>query len=161
MCALLASRAEACSCVMLKGTAEEQVTQSRAEADAVFVARLVRSALKPGLGEHRVVVEDAQFEVLEIFKGGLNKGQIVRVYQVVSGGSCGRSSTNDPPWVYSMNAPGEEELPAKVSKEWLIFAYGPEPYELSQCSRSNPMNLDGGKDAKLLRKLAKKASARH
>jgi hypothetical protein len=75
---LLAVRADACSCGLLTGAPDEQVAQSLHDAHAVFVARLVRSALKPNL-KKRKVYEDAQFEVLEVFKGELRPGQRIRV----------------------------------------------------------------------------------
>src|SRR5690349_24534984 len=87
----LSARADACSCALQQGTLEEQVAQSLSDAHAVFVARLVHSALKPNRRQ-RHVYEDAQFEVLEVFKGDLRRGQAVRVHQAVSAGSCGRSS---------------------------------------------------------------------
>ena len=40
---------------------------------------------------------------------------------------------------------------AVFSEEWLIYARGDEPYELSNCSRSFPMDLRGGKDAEYIR----------
>ena len=105
------SRAEACSCVPLSGTVDEQVAQSQEQASAVFVARLLRSSLGPD-GQHRAqVVESAQFKVLKVFKGALTVGQIIHVRQVVSAGSCGQSSTNDPPWMLALESPGAEPRP--------------------------------------------------
>lgn len=45
--------------------------------------------------------------------------------------------------------------PAELSKEWLIYSDGPGPYELSQCSRTTPLNVDGEEDLKILRKFVK------
>jgi hypothetical protein len=153
------SRGEACSCMQLSGSVAEQVAQSQDRAQTVFVARLLRSTLGPDRQHRNLVVENAQFKVMQVFKGALREGQIIDVRQVVSAGSCGQSSTNNPPWMLAQEKPGEPPKPVKVSREWLIYAYGPEPYELSRCSRSAPLNAGGGEDVKLLRALAKRETA--
>jgi hypothetical protein len=158
----MAPSANACSCLMLTGTPDELVRQALDDADVVFVARLLRSALKPDRQDRRLVVEDAQFKILEVFKGELREGQLIRVRQILSAGTCGQSSTNDPPWMYSQERAGGVPEPVKVSKEWLIYAHGGEPFELSRCTRTTPMNADPGKDdVKSLRKIVKKASRKH
>jgi hypothetical protein len=151
----LATSATACSCILLTGSPAEQVQQSFDDAEAVFVAKLKRSALRPrsrSSGHGLEVVEDAQFEVIEVFKGALEVGQVIRVYQVLNAGSCAQSSTNDPPWMYAASKPGGVQLPVKFSKDWLIYSNGA-PFELSRCSRSSPMNVEGGQDVKILRGL--------
>ena len=157
---LLSARAEACSCVALHGTVVEQIEQSLNEADTVFVARLKRSSLKPDRRDRRSVAEDAQLEVLEVFKGPFRVGQTIRVYQVLSASACAQSSTNDPPWLYRAQKSGDVE-PIKVSKEWLVYSRGDEPLELSRCTRSAPMSAGGDEDVKVLRHLLKKTSPKH
>jgi hypothetical protein len=156
----VSGRADACSCVALQGTDVEQIEQSLNEADTVFVARLRRSSLKPDRRDRRAVAEEAQFEIIEVFKGPLRTGQIIRVYQLLSASACAQSSTNDPPWLYRAEKGGDVE-PIKVSKEWLVYSRGGEPMELSRCTRSAPMSSGGSEDAKVLRHLLKKASAKH
>ena len=146
----------ACSCVALKGTSAEQVEQSLADAPFVFVARLTRSSLGPDREHRKLAVETAHFQVVEVFKGPLTVGQIVLINQVLSAGTCGQSSTNDPPWMYAQPKPGVEPAPVKISKKWLIYAYGGEPFELSRCTRSAPLNAGGDEDVKVLRALAKR-----
>lgn len=153
---LSAGRAEACSCVQLPGIPAEQVERSLADAQAVFVARLTRSSLGPDRDKRKLVVETAHFEVLEVFKGALRVGQTIIVNQVVSAGSCGQSSVNDPPWMLAQKKAGAAPEPVKVSKEWLIYGYGGEPFELSRCTRSAPLNAGGEDDVKALRALAKR-----
>jgi hypothetical protein len=69
-------------------------------------------------------------------------------------------STNKPVWMETIVKPavGAEDGisgPAEFSKDWLIYGDGPGPYELSQCSRSAPLNVGGAKDLKLLREFIK------
>lgn len=153
---IAAPRTEACSCVALKGTQEEQVGQSLADADAVFVARLTRSSVGPDRERRKVVAESAHFEVLEVFKGPLRVGQSVRIDQILSAGTCGQSSTNDPPWLFAQKNPKSAPEALKISRKWLVFAYGNEPFELSRCTRSAPLNVGGAEDVKLLRAMAKR-----
>lgn len=153
---LLVPRADACSCVALKGAQSEQVEQSLADAAAVFVAKLRRSSVGPDRERRKVVAESAQFEVLEVFKGSFRVGQTVSVNQVVSAGSCGQSSTNDPPWLYAQKKPGAAPQPVKISRKWLVYAYGNEPFELSRCTRSAPLDVGGAEDVKILRALVKR-----
>jgi hypothetical protein len=148
--------AKACSCVPLKGTQAEQVEQSFADAGAVFVAKLTRSSVGPDRDRRKVVAETAHFEVLEVFKGPLRIGQTIRVEQILSAGTCGQSSTNDPPWLFAQKNPGSAPEPLKISRKWLIYAYGNEPFELSRCTRSAPLNVGGGDDVKVLRALLKR-----
>jgi hypothetical protein len=157
---LLATRADACSCVALHGTAVEQIEQSLNDADTVFVARLRRSSLKPDRRDRHSVAEEAQLEVVEVFKGPLHVGQTIRVYQVLSASACAQSSTNDPPWLYRAEKGGDVE-PIKVSREWLVYSRGDEPLELSRCTRSAPMSAGGDEDVKVLRHLRKKTSPKH
>jgi hypothetical protein len=154
--AVVAPQAMACSCVSLKGTQAEQVERSLADARAVFVARLTRSSVGPDREHRKVVVESAQFEVLEVFKGPVAVGQTIYVNQVVSAGSCGQSSANDPPWIFAQKKADNVPEPVKISKKWLIYAYGDEPFELSRCTRSAPLNVGGDQDVKLLRAIAKR-----
>jgi hypothetical protein len=160
LAAVLPARADACSCTLQEGTHEEQVAQSLDASHAVFVARLTHSALKPNR-QDRHVYEDAQFEVLEVFKGDLRRGQTVRVYQAVSAGSCGRSSTNDPVWLLEIVKPGQPEAAVKVSREWLVYADSGEPYLLGACTRSAPLSAGGDADVKVLRKLGKATPKSH
>lgn len=148
--------ADACSCVLLKGTHAEQVEQSLADAKSVFVARLTRSSVGPDREHRKVVAESAHLEVLEVFKGALRVGQTVFVNQVVSAGYCGQSSVNDPPWLFAQKKPDSAPEPVNISKKWLVYAYGEEPFELSRCTRSAPLNAGGDEDVKLLRAMAKR-----
>ena len=161
----LAPRADACSCRMYQGTQLEQVEQALWDADAVFVARLRHSTVNPDPEDPLTLVEDAMFVVVEVIKGHLLLGQPIRIHQMVSGGTCGMSSTNDPPhFMESIQTTGDPddsiEMPMTLSKEWLIYAEGAEPWGLNHCTRTAPMNLGGEEDLKLLRELVHKSDTR-
>jgi hypothetical protein len=154
------SDAQACSCALQKGTREQTVRQSREQEGQVFIARLRFSTLAPDVRYPTMITEDAEFEVLEVFKGSLRPRQLILVHQTVSSGSCGQSSTNDPLWMENLVKPATGDEPAVleplvISKEWLIYAHGPEPYELSLCTRTAPLNADGERDVHVLRKRLK------
>lgn len=156
----VAPSAHACSCLRVEGTPDEQVEYALAEADAVFVARVIRSALKPDRVRKTMVYEDAQLEVVEVFKGVLRVGQVIRMRQLLSAGTCGQSSTNNPPWMYRVIEKDGAVEPLSFSKEWLVYSHGNEPIELSRCTRSSPLNVDGDKDVKVLRQIQKRGQSR-
>jgi hypothetical protein len=154
------SRAEACSCMIQKGTRAEQVLEALNDAGVVFVARLRSSKLTPDKRYPEMTREDAQFVVIEVIRGPLFLGQPILVQQDIGSGACARSSTNDPVWMEDIvkpangdNPPASE--PTKFSKEWLIYSNGPGPYELSQCSRTAPLDVGGNEDLKILREFVK------
>ena len=154
----LAPRAEACSCVLHKGTRAEQVLEALNDYGVVFVARLRFSTRTPDTQYPVMTHEDAQFVVLEVLKGPLFLGQPIRVKGYIGMGACAVSSTNDPVWfenVLKAAVDGEDGIsePAKFSKEWLIYGDGPGPYELNMCSRTIPINMGGDKDLAILREF--------
>lgn len=161
----LVTRAEACSCALYKGTPLEQVEQALYEADAVFVAKLRHSVVNPDPEEPLTLVEDAMFVVVEVIKGHLLLAQPIRIHQMVSAGTCGMSSTNDPPHMIEIiqttgNPDDSIEMPVTYSKEWLIYASGAEPWVLSMCGRSAPMSHGGEEELKMLRELVHKSDKR-
>jgi hypothetical protein len=132
--------------------------------DAVFVARLRFTTLTPDNVYAGLAYEDAQFVVLEVFKGPLFLGQPILLHQYVGKGYCSVGSTNEPMWIVDIRqAEGGEdaiEEPAVFSKEWLIYGDGP-PYDLNMCSRTLPLNMGGDKDLPILRNLSKRPPKRH
>lgn len=52
-----------------------------------------------------------------------------------------------------METSGGPSMPAAISKEWLIYGHGSEPYELSLCDRSMPLSHRGSPDLLYLRAL--------
>jgi hypothetical protein len=162
---IFAPRVEACSCVLHKGTRDEQVLEALNDYGVVFVARLRSSTHTPDKIYAVMTYEDAQFVVIEVLKGPLFLGQPIRVQGYIGSGSCAVSSTNDPMWIEEVlkaaeNGEGGVSQPAKFSKEWLIYADGPGPYELNMCSRTIALNMGGDKDLKILREFIKRPPKR-
>jgi hypothetical protein len=159
---ILTPPVEACSCAMAKGTQQAQVLEALNDHGVVFVARLRFSTKTPDETSPQMTYEEAQFVVLEVFKGPLFLGQPVLVKGYIGMGSCAVSSMNDPMWIEDVlkAAEGDEEAlsaPAEFSKEWLIYSDGPGPYELNMCSRTIPINMGGDKDVKLLREYVRQS----
>jgi len=155
---IFAPRAEACSCMPHKGTRAEQLRGAFNDYGVVFVARLRTSTLTPDPHNPAMTHEVAQFVVLEVLKGPLFLAQPILVQGDIGGGSCAVSSSNDPVWIESAPKAAKADVPAivepaKFSKEWLVFADGPGPYELNMCSPTIPLNMGGDKDLKILRKF--------
>lgn len=159
----------ACSCAAPHGSPEkEQIESAFAEADAVIVAKVIstKQSLRTEDPSGRYRVEDALFAILEVLKGNHRIGETIRVQSMLGSGSCGRSARNDPPWLETTGDSSSASGPAVTttavfSEEWLIYAYGQEPYELSSCSRSFPMNLRGGADAEYIRTMALGSGEEH
>jgi hypothetical protein len=155
ICLMATAKVQACSCVGPGDLSEEeQIEKEFSEADAVLVARVVKvkqSLVAEDLsGRHRI--EDAHFVVAEVLKGSHKVDETIHVRSNLGGGACGRSARNDPPWLemISETVPSVSSV-AVLSDEWLLYVHGSQPYNLSNCSRSFPMNLRGGEDAEYLR----------
>lgn len=146
-------RAEACSCRRDSADEQAQIKRALEEARAVFVAQLTSVKQTPVPDAPRYVIEDAEFVVLEVLKGNVVAGQKVRIRSELGPGPCGRSARNDPSWLDQIEQPGESSQPATISKGWLIYGHGSEPYELSRCDRSMPLSHRGSLDLQYLRVL--------
>ena len=141
----------ACSCPLYGHLSEtEQIDQELKNSIAVFVAKVATVTQMPQDSEGKSILEDAQFVVLEVFKGAIKAGTAVRIHSHVGSGLCGKSARNDPSWL-EVSERGKPDTMAKFSDTWLIYAHGSEPFELSFCDRSFPMNLRGNTDATYLR----------
>lgn len=151
-------RAEACSCSLDSGAEEIQIKHEFEEARVVFVAELLAVKLTPVADVPKYLTEDAEFLVSEVLKGGIVAGQKVRIRSSLGPGPCGRSAQNDPPWLEQIETSGRLSKPAAISKEWLIYGHGSEPYELSLCDRSMPLSHRGSSDLLYLRALLGKVS---
>jgi hypothetical protein len=139
-------RSEACSCAAAAGDEAEQIRREFAGARIVVVARLVSISQKALPESPHYRLEDAEFVVVQVLKGDVAVGQKVRVRSDLGPGLCGRSAQNDPMWLA-----GPDAGPVATSTEWLIYGHGSEPYELSNCDRSMPLNVRGSEDLQQLR----------
>jgi hypothetical protein len=164
VCSVLHSEAFACSCAMPKGSEKEQVTSALQSATEVLVAKVQSVKHSPTAGDAsgKYTTEDAVFLVIEVLKGKKRPGDKVAIRSSIGPGFCGHSARNDPPWLEVVS---EKETPSvappKISDTWLIYGEGAEPYELSQCSRSSPLEVEGVRqrdveavrDLRILRRL--------
>jgi hypothetical protein len=144
----------ACSCAGSKESEERQVTSAFQDATEVLVAKVesVRHPQIPGYTSGESTVEDTVFIVVEVLKGNKRLGDHLATRSSIGPGLCGRSARNDPPWIepVSKGTP-HESTSIQISDTWVVYGYGTEPYELSFCSRSSPLNVNGARDLKVLR----------
>ena len=133
----MAQPTRACSCA-LGGTAATEFQS----ASAVFFAETISS--RRVADSRGKLVESAQLKVVESWKGPHRIGDIVEVRSKVGDGACGKSVINDPPWLDLVDQARKPRAP-KLSGQWVIYAFGTAPYEISLCSRSRPIEA-GGKD---------------
>lgn len=150
-------RAEACSCELDSAAEQAQIKRELEEARVVFVGQLLSFKQTSVPDAPKYMTEDAEFVISEVLKGDVVAGQKVRIRSELGPGLCGRSARNDPPWLEQIEQPGEPSRPMTVSKEWLIYGHGSEPYELSLCDRSMPLSHRGSSDLQHLRVLFGKA----
>jgi hypothetical protein len=153
----MVGRAEACSCSLNSAAEEVQIEHELEQARVVFVAELVRVKQTPEDDAPEYLTEEAEFVVLEVLKGGVVLGQKIRVKSRLGPGPCGRTARNDPPWLEEVQTSGAPIMPAAISKEWLVYGHGSEPYELSLCDRSMPLSHRGSSELLYLRALLAKA----
>lgn len=139
-------RAEACSCSLDLADEDIQIKHELEEARVVFVAELLSLKQAPAPEAKKYLTEDAEFVVSEVLKGRVVVGQKVRIRSRLGPGPCGRSAQDDPPWLEQIETPGGPTNPAAISRKWLIYGHGSEPYELSLCDRSMPLSHRGSSD---------------
>lgn len=162
---VLQGRALACSCGMYQGTYQQQVQQALNSADFVFVAKIrdVKHYINEEYANWPVTEEYVRFVILEVLKGRDHyfAGQPLSIRSQVAPGLCGIAARNDPAWMMDLRGEGEDEVPTAFSDTWLIYAYGVEPFDLSMCTRSLPLNIrDAQKDVDMLRQLLDRAPPR-
>jgi hypothetical protein len=141
---LIAGEAVACNCP------PRTMVEEYRESTAVFLGKIVSVSQKPLKDKQRgatphFVVEYATMAVLKAWKG-TKIGQIVRLRSEIGPGPCGISCRNNPPWLLETRPHSRKTAPAKVSDRWLVYGYNREPYELSLCSRSLPINIRPAQD---------------
>lgn len=146
--------AVACSC----GKAE--IAEALDQATDVVVARLVSATQTPAVEDAsgKYVVEYASFDVIETIKGSRRVAEKIQIRSEIGPGPCGRSARNSPMWLEDASStPSDAPKAVSISDTWLIYGYGREPYELSACSRSLPIELVDKNELERLRQLVRKS----
>lgn len=128
----------ACSCPELS------VQETLQQTTVVFMGRVQKKERQSQKYNGKIVsghhVEDVVFKVIKIWKGA-KPGQTVRMHSEIGPGACGMSVYNDPPVVIELDPRTRKGKPMAISDEWLVYGFGKEPYELSMCLRSWPINF--------------------
>jgi hypothetical protein len=150
---MVSTAAIACSCDKV------ELSEALEQSTTAVVARVVSThqMAVPEDPSGKYIVEDASFEVIESIKGTKKVGDRIQIRSEIGPGPCGRSARNSPIWLEEAAVPASDVPKAfPISETWLIFGYGNEPYELSMCTRSSPMNVHGADDLEIVRKLIKR-----
>jgi hypothetical protein len=114
---------------------QQSVKAAYSAAQDVFSAHVEDIYSAPGFG--RDTFHFARLRILQVWKGSLNSGDIV-------------STTAED----SISFVSDGFVPLRGS-DVLVYTDGPQPFVLSSCSRSGP--LDGARDTRTLKKLSQRA----
>jgi hypothetical protein len=122
---LRVAAATACS-----GPAPPSPNDALKAANIVVVAELISTNQHPVSGDKsgRIITEDATFKILEVFKGLYRKGDVIHTVSEIGPGPCVMSAKNNPVYIESIGKDNKPYAPVH-SGRWLIYGYGPEPYE--------------------------------
>ena len=137
MLAAVSVPALACSCIPSRG-----VTGDFDVATTVFLGEVISVERMPStyfVGKSPSGapndLEIATFRVQRAWKGPHRPGDRITFRSIVSGGMCGQS-------VGVVRSPDRAvSKPRANARIWLIYAYGKQPYELTFCSRSLPVDV--------------------
>lgn len=94
--------------------------------------------------------ENAKFLVLEAWKGRLVPGAHIETVTTIWNANCGISAVNSPRWIVDKNGRA-----APVSRVWLLYLGGKEPFQLTIGRRSSPLNIQGAEDLPELYRLTR------
>lgn len=100
-------------------------------------------------------LEEADFRVLEVWKGDLQPGDIVKYKEEVDGYSCYSNIKNNPAWLH-INADENLPMAPEFSGIWLIYTTAQNETGGFTFTRSNPIEYGGIADMKELYKLSTK-----
>jgi hypothetical protein len=142
-------RAMACSCNNLS------LEDALARASDVIVARVIGTHQAPAEEDAsgRYIVETASFVVVESIKGSKEVGDVVQTRSEIGPGTCGISARNNPAWLEQAPERAGMVSEVKISDTWLIFREGTQPFELTFCSKSMPLNVGGSDEVAALHRL--------
>jgi len=94
--------------------------------------------------------ENARFLVLETWKGRFAPGTHIETATTIWNGNCGISAVNNPRWIVDKN---QQAVP--VSRVWLLYLDGKEPFKLTMGLRTSPLNIQGADDLPELYRLTR------
>lgn len=100
-------------------------------------------------------LEEADFRVLEVWKGDLKPGDIVKYKEEVDGYSCYSNIKNNPAWLH-VNTDESLPMAPEFSGIWLIYTSAKSEIGGFTFTRSNPIEHGGIADMKELYKLSNK-----
>lgn len=151
-CAIPSLDAFGCSCAPPKSTEE-----AFKEAEVVVLGEAISITHQPSeASPQSVIVEDDVFRVILAFKGNLKPGDLFRVRSVIyRAGGCGLSAENSPVWIYERNG-----HPVHLSGIWVVYGGKRQPFTLSGCGPSKPIEGGGLGDLQDLARLTDKPSAK-
>lgn len=137
-CVVPLADAFGCSC-----TSPISIRDAFDEADVVVLGQAVAiKQHRPGAPQQSPIVEDDVFRVIMAFKGTLKPGEIFRVRSVIyPDGACGLSARNSPAWLYERKG-----HPLRLSGIWVIYGGKKQPFTLSGCGPSKPIEAGGIED---------------
>jgi hypothetical protein len=144
---------QACSCAP-----PPELEIALAQADAVFVGALV-SVTQTDISDTpggKYLTEVATFRIIRSWKNNPHSGETITLRSALGPGACGISANNSPPWLEHFNSETRAARPSRLSGKWLVYAYGKrkQPYELSACTRSKPIEAGGRSEIHKLDRLS-------
>jgi hypothetical protein len=141
-----------CSCAYPKSTRD-----AFDEAKVVVLGEAISIKQHPiGAPQPLSIVEDDVFRAILVFKGSLRPGELFRVRSIInSAGGCGLSARNSPVWLYK-----QKGQPLRLSGIWVIYGGGKQPFTLSGCGSSKPIEAGGIEDLHKLVQLTKESNGK-
>lgn len=147
-----------CSCTPLPSSSlDTEVRGAYDKATTVVLARVVSIESTETASDDGVVSpgERIRFQVLRSWKGAKQAGDEVSVEsEHLGAGGCDRSVRNDPVWLEAATTGDAPTRAPPVSDTWLLYG-GTEPWGLSLCSRSMPIDVgETQREMEILDRLA-------
>ncbi len=100
-------------------------------------------------------LEEADLRVIEVWKGDLQPGEIVKYKEEVDGYSCYSNIKNNPAWLH-LNTDENLPIAPEFSGVWLIYTSAKSEIGGFTFTRSNPIEYGGIADMRELYKISNK-----
>lgn len=144
-CFIPSLEAFGCSCAPPK-TAKEAFEEAQV---VVLGEAITIRQHRSGAPQQSILVEDDVFRVILAFKGGLRPGDLFRVRSLIyQAGGCGLSAKNSPVWLYE-----KKGHPLHLSGIWVVYGGKQQPFTLTGCGPSKPLEAGGLGDLQDLAQL--------